>query len=400
MPVPPIRPCRITGAFGALLLLILNASGAEPGQRAEDVTVTTVPPVVYTAVQQAEMDARHAPPGAQSVRDNLTWMFHLVFESSAPTELRIEDATVAFTRNGVPLWQETYSRPYLESMEWIRGAYRHSTEYFLDRVMFGREEPTTPDLQAGAAISWVRIPFSQPWFALADHARFTFRLADPSNAVTTVTHEVKLHSRRQKTTFRLPFEGTWLVVKGSEFGPVTHRWTGINGLTTFGWDFMKVGPGHALYKGAGRSPRDRYSYDAQVLAAADGRVVHVRNDIPDHDVPPPRALLESDGDVFAGNLVVIDHGNGEFTLTCHLQPGSVRVEIGQRVMAGQVLGAVGEEGILHFNLMNGREWLDADGLPALFSDFERVPPVGEPRKIDTGSPVTGWMIRPTAGDRN
>ena len=92
--------------------------------------------------------------------------------------------------------------------------------------------------------------------------------------------------------------------------------------------------------------------------------------------------------------------SGEFTLTCHLQPGSVQVEIGQRVKAGQVLGRVGEQGILHFNLMNGREWLKADGLPALFSDVERVPPVGEIRKINKGNPVTGWMIRPTAGDRN
>jgi hypothetical protein len=128
-------------------------------------------------------------------------------------------------------------------------------------------------------------------------------------------------------------------------------------------------------------------------------VVHVRNDIPEQDGPPERAVLERDGDVFAGNLVVIDHGSGEYTLTCHLLPGSVEVQVGEQVEAGQVLGRVGEQGILHFNLMNKAEWLEADGLPALFTDFERLLPAGEPRAVDQGNPVTGWMVRSTESSR-
>ena len=78
---------------------------------------------------------------------------------------------------------------------------------------------------------------------------------------------------------------------------------------------------------------------------------------------PPREHLEEDGDVFAGNLVTIDHGNGEYTLTCHLLPGSVTVAVGDQVTAGQVIGKVGKAGLVHFNMMNDGEWLEAHGVP-------------------------------------
>ena len=40
----------------------------------------------------------------------------------------------------------------------------------------------------------------------------------------------------------------------------------------------------------------------------------------------------------AGNYVVIDHGNGEYSLYAHLKPGSIRVQSGHRVTAGTPLG--------------------------------------------------------------
>jgi hypothetical protein len=196
--------------------LLLSAAQCDPawGERAS-VTIRTVPPIVYTAVQQVRMDVFDESRAAPGVQGDLTWMFHLVFESHEPTELRIKEAKVAFTHDGSPLREETYSREYLEGMEWIRGAYRLTTDYFLDHVMFGGEEPTQPDLPPGGTISWVRIPFSQPSFALADQAEFTFELLDSSGNVKTMVHEVELHTREQYTDLRLPFDGTWLVVKGN-----------------------------------------------------------------------------------------------------------------------------------------------------------------------------------------
>ncbi|PTL82866.1 hypothetical protein DAT35_18020 [Vitiosangium sp. GDMCC 1.1324] len=37
----------------------------------------------------------------------------------------------------------------------------------------------------------------------------------------------------------------------------------------------------------------------------------------------------------AGNVVVIDHGGGEYSLLAHMQQGSVTVKAGDKVRAGQ-----------------------------------------------------------------
>jgi murein DD-endopeptidase MepM/ murein hydrolase activator NlpD len=73
--------------------------------------------------------------------------------------------------------------------------------------------------------------------------------------------------------------------------------------------------------------------------------------------------------LFLGNHVVIDHGNGEYSLFAHLKQGSVRVKPGQRVAAGDRLGAMGMSGDaflvhLHYQLQSGPGF--EEGLPAYF----------------------------------
>ena len=46
----------------------------------------------------------------------------------------------------------------------------------------------------------------------------------------------------------------------------------------------------------------------------------------------------------AGNDVVLDLGNGGYSLLAHFQKGSVRARIGDRVQAGAILGLTGNSG--------------------------------------------------------
>jgi murein DD-endopeptidase MepM/ murein hydrolase activator NlpD len=74
-----------------------------------------------------------------------------------------------------------------------------------------------------------------------------------------------------------------------------------------------------------------------------------------------------------GNLVVLDHGNGEFSLLGHMMQGSVRVGTGDSVEPGQVLGLVGNSGNsdaphLHYHLMAGDTLFQTDGLPTRFKN--------------------------------
>jgi murein DD-endopeptidase MepM/ murein hydrolase activator NlpD len=86
-----------------------------------------------------------------------------------------------------------------------------------------------------------------------------------------------------------------------------------------------------------------------------------------------------------------------------MKPGSIPVKVGDRVVAGQQIGLVGNSGVaqvphIHFNLMNGPKWLEAKGIPSLFDDFERLRTGGAPLELERGNPMTGWIVRPLERD--
>ena len=69
-----------------------------------------------------------------------------------------------------------------------------------------------------------------------------------------------------------------------------------------------------------------------------------------------------------GNSVILDIGGGNYALYAHFQPGSIRVEEGDRIERGDVLGLVGNSGNslaphLHFHVMSGPLSLASNGLP-------------------------------------
>lgn len=116
-----------------------------------------------------------------------------------------------------------------------------------------------------------------------------------------------------------------------------------------------------------------------VTAAASGTVTAVRDGMDDinvKDIDP--ALIEKRG---GGNLVVLDHGNGWRTIYAHLRKGSVRVNKGDRVAAGQTLGEIGMSGRaefphVEFMVKRGRRVIDP------FLGLDPMAPCGE-----TGTPL-------------
>jgi murein DD-endopeptidase MepM/ murein hydrolase activator NlpD len=129
-----------------------------------------------------------------------------------------------------------------------------------------------------------------------------------------------------------------------------------------------------------------------VLCPGDGKIVSAAHDKDDNPVgeslPPisPEQYerlrlqafehLEKVGPQgLHGNQVIIDHGNDEFSLIDHMQKDSVRVEIGDHVTRGTVLGKIGNSGDsgaphIHYQLQNGKDTRDSEGLPSRFTKFE------------------------------
>jgi len=137
-----------------------------------------------------------------------------------------------------------------------------------------------------------------------------------------------------------------------------------------------------------------FGYGANVLAVADGTVVRVVDGMPNQvpgALPQRMSLPEADG-----NHVVLDIGVGRFVLFAHLVPGSVTVEVGQRVTAGEVIGQVGNSGNtsaphLHLHVMATPSTLGSNGRPYTFSRFEVTGRVASTEAFDraesTGEPV-------------
>lgn len=83
-----------------------------------------------------------------------------------------------------------------------------------------------------------------------------------------------------------------------------------------------------------------------VRAAAAGRVLALRDGMPDVTVTAERAkLIQKQG---CGNVLIIGHGNGWQTRYCHLKNNSLLVKRGDVVSAGQVIGQVGLSGITEY----------------------------------------------------
>ncbi|MBS1530584.1 MAG: M23 family metallopeptidase [Bacteroidetes bacterium] len=103
------------------------------------------------------------------------------------------------------------------------------------------------------------------------------------------------------------------------------------------------------------------------------------NTVPDNEfkgktVTLPR--IPPDADPYGmGNYVIIDHGNGQFSMLQHLEQGSIIVRVGEVVNRGQQVGKVGFSGNatfphLHYTLMNGAKVQSAEGIPSYFRNFK------------------------------
>lgn len=125
-----------------------------------------------------------------------------------------------------------------------------------------------------------------------------------------------------------------------------------------------TGEGGQGHKGIDLTLWRGYSALSAIGAAWDGTVTDVRDGVEGFDT------VRS-----AGNRVTIDHGDGVVTKYYHLENGSIPVQVGDSVAAGQIIGQMGSTGYstgahLHFQLEIYGE--PVDPLPFLLGE-EDIP---------------------------
>lgn len=200
-----------------------------------------------------------------------------------------------------------------------------------------------------------------------------------------------------KTDLILPVRGRVLVWDGHDYNShhrrfdYTHPFFVKHGNKTnfqrYGYDLVIVDEQGLIYKGQPRvnddwyqarpdRMEDYYSFGAPIYAAGAGRVVFVVDTKPDNR-QFDQADLATDERAYAGNYIVVDHLNGEFSWFGHIKQGSARVKVGQTVKQGQIIAAIGASGSslfphLHYELRNGSGAREVEGLPSYFSNFRRM----------------------------
>jgi murein DD-endopeptidase MepM/ murein hydrolase activator NlpD len=191
------------------------------------------------------------------------------------------------------------------------------------------------------------------------------------------------------TTLRLPFDGTWWVFWGGR--GIEQNYHRASPEQRYAYDFVirRDGSTHA---GGGKRNEDYWCEGEPVLAPAAGTIARAVDGVPENTPG------EMNADQKLGNHVVIDHGDGEYSLLAHLRTGSVEVEVGDRVTAGRRVGACGNSGNssephLHYQLQTGPDFFSSESLPAPFHEY-----VADGERVEVGEPVRGQEIAPAAGN--
>ncbi len=180
----------------------------------------------------------------------------------------------------------------------------------------------------------------------------------------------------------LPFEGEWYVVWGGR--PFYMNNHAASRDQRFACDFTVLLE-HCMYENDGSRNSDFYAYGRPILAPASGVIVHAVDTVPENI---PGQMTDS-----PGNMVVIDHGNSEYSFLCHLQHHSVKVKPGQNVRSGEFIARCGNSGHstapgLHYHLQNTPELYNGEGLPAQFNNY-----TADSRDVSRGEPQWNQYIK-------
>lgn len=178
--------------------------------------------------------------------------------------------------------------------------------------------------------------------------------------------------------------GDWWVVdgQGRRFNDTGHRRASLITMggraptaQRFGRDLAKMVDGNGQVAGREGNAAS-LSWGEEIVAVADGVVVWIQDGVPENEPQVP-ASIQLTRETLLGNSVVLDIGAGRYAVYGHLQPGQMRVQVGDRVQTGDPLGLVGNSGSsggphLHFQITDHPSPLGGEGLPFAIERFNVV----------------------------
>jgi murein DD-endopeptidase len=143
----------------------------------------------------------------------------------------------------------------------------------------------------------------------------------------------------------------------------------------FAIDWVELYSDGKTYQGDPADNKNYRAYGQEIHAVADGTVTETKDGLPQNTPGAASLAIPITLETIGGNHVIMDIGNGLYAFYAHMQPGSLRVKVGDKVRRGQVLGLVGNTGNssephLHFDICNASSMLGCEGVPYAFASFD------------------------------
>ena len=293
-----------------------------------------------------------------------SWVIWLLVETKMPRDLQIRSAKIELLSGPDVVRITTYSATGVQAL---------TIKY-----------PATPKALDGSPaatpVYWpqaIRLRCTEAMAAKIDGARVTLGLTEDGKMVFAEA-VLPVEPFQQKTALIFPFKGRGVITNAGVTNGGHRNRSGQFALDGVGLD---AGYGVNVANGGSKSA-DYAGWGREIIAPAAGVVVRLRADRPDQPDPensdPAFYAPEFPNGGDPGNHIVIDHGNGEFSMLAHFQAGSVLVKLGDHVEQGQPLGKLGSSGDtvtphLHYQLQSGPDIQWSDGLPCKFTNVESSP---------------------------
>lgn len=273
----------------------------------------------------------------------------------------------------------------------------------------------SPPTANGASLPAGRQSIIYLWVDIADGAKVPRELqhrfiVSPPDSTTAARRDTLFGAdvavdRTPLPILSPPFEGgPWVAANGPS-NVSGHRRTIIplggeaRIAQRFATDWIKLGADGTPFHGDSTKNANWYGYGTTLVAVADGIVTETKDGIIENVPNSPTMAVPITLETVGGNHVIIDIGGGHYAFYAHMQPGSVKVKVGDRVKRGQALGLLGNSGNstaphLHFHVGARNSPLGGEGLPFLFDRYTRLDRIAG----DLESSMAAWK-RPATGVR-
>ncbi len=139
-------------------------------------------------------------------------------------------------------------------------------------------------------------------------------------------------------------------------------------------DWIQLGDDGQAFTGDEHDNKSYHAWDQEIHAVADGKIVEVKDGIPENVPNSGKLAVQITNDTLPGNRIIQQLSEDHYAAYAHLRPGTIKVKVGDTVHAGDVIAHLGNTGNssephLHFQVCDAPSFPASEGLPFAIDQY-------------------------------